>query len=101
MIQYQIFLGMKNSNNIITSENINNFINYYILNKNINFTITEGDGYYKDVKEKVTIITIITNEIEIKTIENIIKDIAKKYKSQFNQEHVIISKIKLSEFFII
>ena len=101
MIQYQIFLGMKNKDTIITSDSIKNFINYYILDKNINFTIIEGDGYYNGEQERVTIITIITNGIDIKIIEEIIKNIATQYKKQFNQEHVIISKIELSDFFII
>lgn len=94
MIQYQIYLGMRTHDIYITTEMIKEFIDDYIVNILKDFTVTEGYGYWNNICEKVSIITIITDEID-NTLYDKIKNICLNYKRNYNQECVLLSETKL------
>jgi hypothetical protein len=95
MIQYQIYLGMKTKSLIIYREMIKDFVTSHVLNKYGNFTINEGYGYYKNIFEKVSIITILSGNNEFLEDNQNIKNIALEYKNIYQQDCVLITKINL------
>jgi hypothetical protein len=95
MIQYQIYLGMKIKSLIISREMIKDFVTLHVLNKYSNFTVNEGYGYYKNILEDVSIITILSNNKEFLKDDEYIRNIALEYKNMYNQDSVLITKINL------
>lgn len=98
MIQYQIYLGMKTKSLVISSEMIKDFVISHVLNKYSNFTIVEGYGYYKNIIENVSIITIISNNNESLKDDDNVKNIALEYKKIYQQDSVLISKTNLIDY---
>lgn len=57
------------------------------------FNEVDSTGYYKGKPERSKVVTILTNQAGMKTV----KKVARQYATQFNQESVMMVKIKVDE----
>lgn len=61
------------------------------------FNVVDSTGYYKGEPERSKIVTILTNESGMKAI----KKVASQYATKFQQESVMMVKIKVDEWVFI
>jgi hypothetical protein len=86
-VQFQLFLGRQIPNaGTVTKAMMKQFIRDEVCSRFDGFTITEGIGFWKGEEEKVTILTIITEDAWK------VSEIAQAFKVGFNQESVLVTE---------
>ena len=86
-MQFQLFLGRQIPNaGTVTKAMMKQFIRDEVCSRFDGFTITEGIGFWKGEEEKVTILTIITEDAWK------VSEIAQAFKVGFNQESVLVTE---------
>ena len=72
----------------VSDRQFDEFVKENIIPDFDSFSITYGQGYWKGEKEDVTIVTIVSEDLDDAFL---IHDIASNYKNDFNQEAVMVN----------
>ena len=92
MTQYRMYLGRKNAEGLIPAYRVANFVEESIASVIDGFTVTTGTGYWKGVREPVTIIEVVGEAV---TYDSLVAAIAHAYAVEFRQDAVLITRVEV------
>ena len=87
--KYNLYLGRAYPGGEVTRGQFDRFIDQEVMPRFCGCTITDGLGYWKGASERCWVLTILDGA----HLPGIIANIAKAYKTRFNQESVLIETI--------